>query len=279
MSLKQANPPFPHGGEEMADKINLLQFLLKRGRHFHDLGLNQQATKIFQRLATLPFLSAEAAEEIQHRLAEIRFDQGKYRRARRHLAAALSYQPTNPHYHYMMALATDADPQSEPRRAMAYLKQAVQLDPDHPIYQCEYGLKALSLGRRQAGLRALKKAEQLSPDDPEILDKVSQGLIEEGAWDEARRLLRSAMFRNPRSQAIRSLWQQRQFDFLQAHQQAAREEPESPQQLKELVLLPFRRLPPTFTAGKKILRHDRPAASLKPKRSLRAAHRKAGTSE
>jgi len=89
----------------MTKKLNLITEMLKRGRQLHDLGLSREAGRVFSRLNHLSHVPQEIAEEVQGRLAEIRYEEGRFRRARRHLAAALAYQPNNPHYHYMMGLA------------------------------------------------------------------------------------------------------------------------------------------------------------------------------
>ena len=233
----------------MLKKLNLVDFLLKKARHLHDLGLSFNAARLFERLAETPGVSVEAAEEIQGRLAEIQFDHGEFRRARRHLAAALAYRPKNPHYHYMMAMAAEADPKCDPERARKHYRRSVALDPEHPVYQADFGLHALLMGFRAEGLCALRQAHRLAPNDAEVLGKVVQGLTEEGEWDEAKRLLLAARFRQPADDAIRQLWERLQFDAILTEQTAATTRYRLTEEARP-VILPFRR--PRRANSKKI---------------------------
>src|SRR5262245_17787950 len=257
-------------------KFNLIQMLLKRARHLHDLGVRAEAGRIFQRLMALGELPLGVAEEIQGRLAEIRFDQGRFRKARRHLTAALAYQPDNAHYHYMMALAAEADPDCPLGRAYKHFRRSVQLDSEHPEYLCAYGLTALSVGRQRQGLAALRRAHRLAPDDAEVLAKVIQGLGEEGAWEEARELVKAALFRHPREAALRQLWQRLQFDALRADQEEAAQQRSGIKNYTTPVILPLS--PPsregTFTqAGDKLVRHDGPSEPTGPKQTKKPARK------
>src|SRR5690349_5704551 len=156
----------------ISKKLNLVGALLKRARHLHDLGVSDEAGRLFHRLMNLRELPLEVAEEIQGRMAEIRFDQGRFRKARRHLAAALAYQPDNAHYHYMMALAAEADPDCPLDRAYKHFRRCVKLDAEHPEYLCAFGMTALDLGHKRQGLMALRRAQRLAPDDCAVLEKV-----------------------------------------------------------------------------------------------------------
>lgn len=259
-------------------KLNLVQLLLKRGRYLHDLGVSDEAARIFQRLLALADLPVEAAEEIQGRLAEIRFEQGRFRRARRHLSAALAYQPDNAHYHYMMALAAESDPDCALDRAFKHFRRSVELDPEHPEYLCALGLTALSLGRSQQGLRALRRAQQLAPDDPAILEKVVEGLGEVGEWTQASEMVRAAMFRHPRAAAYRQLWQRLQFDALHAHQQEGMHQSQNSRRDHGMpVILPLRpkvALEELKADGRRLLRKDAPSSTAGPKRSTKPAPKK-----
>src|SRR5438876_324556 len=81
------------GGRVMSRTLNLCQHLLAQGRRFHRLGADQHALRTLTRLARLRELPSPIAEEAQGRLAELFLKQGKFARARRHLAAALAHRP------------------------------------------------------------------------------------------------------------------------------------------------------------------------------------------
>lgn len=205
----------------MSKTLNLAHRLLALGRKLQGLGLYVEALRLLTRLSGLGDLPAEVAEETHQRLAEIQLRRRKFARARRHLAAALSQQPGNPRYHYLMAGAIAADRKCDPNRAAAYYRRCLELDPQQPRYLCDFGLSALGLGQREDGLKALRHAFELAPDDPRIVGKVAAGLRQEGEIEEARTTLRTAQFRNPRDTRFQKLWTDFQFQLLSDQQQQA----------------------------------------------------------
>jgi tetratricopeptide (TPR) repeat protein len=190
----------------MSKTLNLIRRLLARGRKLHKLGVDRDARLTLTRLAAFQDLPAGVAEEVQRRLAELLLKRGKYARARRHLAALLHHQPQNPHYHYLMARAVEKDVRAEPKRAVAYYRQALALEPRHPRYLADFGLAALRTGKVREGLEALRQALEAATDDPRVVAKVVEGLGQRGRYGEALRALRGAMFRNPREPRFRRLW-------------------------------------------------------------------------
>src|SRR5262249_48071848 len=74
-------------------------------------------------------------------------------------------------------------------------------------------------GAAGAGVR---RAAELAPDAPEVLDRVVEGLCQEGSADEARRLLLAARFRNARDARFQRLWTDFRFRQLHEEQEAAR---------------------------------------------------------
>ncbi len=251
----------------MSRTLNLVAHLLTRGRKLHQLGVENEALRTFGQLARLRVLESEVAEEVQSRLAEILLRRGKFRRARRHLAAALAHQPDNPHYHHLMASAIDADGQGDPTRALAHWRRAIEIDPTDPRYLGNFGLLAVREGEVDEGLTALRQAHELAGNDPAVLDKVTEGLCHAGLAEEARTLLRAALFRNPRHPEIQQLWNDFQFRQLQEQQQAARRLRLAKEADDEPALLPFVRPEPgtvQSTPGGRLIRRDRPARRTPP---------------
>lgn len=209
----------------MSQTINLILSLLARGRKLQRLGLYQEALGILTSLSRLKDLPPVVAEETHRRLAEIHLRRRKYARARHHLAAALSRQPANSHYHYLMGGALAADRKADPQQAAACYRRCLELDPQQPSYLCDFGLSALSLGQREEGLQSLRQAYKLAPDNPGIVRKVAAGLRQEGLIEEARTLLRTAQFRNPRDYRFQKLWTDFQFQVLYDQQHNASSQP------------------------------------------------------
>jgi tetratricopeptide (TPR) repeat protein len=249
----------------MSMKLNLTDRLLAMGRHLHQLGRNQDALHILSRLASFRQLPAPVAEETQVHLAEICLSHRKYRRARRHLTAALVHQPDNARYHYLMATALAGDDKADRQRAAEHYRKSLHLDPDQPGCLSEFGLLALRLGQTEEGLRCLHRAVELAPNNPRAVQKLVEGLLEVDRTEEARRVLQAALFRNARNPHFRRLWQE--FQFQQLHQEQQRRRNAHATEEPGPVLLPFVRpvagvVP--VRLSRKIIRHDAPSPPAPP---------------
>ena len=246
----------------MSMTLPLVDRLLTRGRSLHESGREHDAYQVLKQLTAFRDLPAGTAEEAQALLAEIQFGRRKYVRARRHLAVALGFHPNNAQYHYLMAAAVDADDRADKQRALAHYRRSLKLDPDQPTCLVDYGLLSLELGRFTAGLKALRRAARLAPDDAEVLGAVVEGLCELERTAEARRLVLAARFRNPRDRRFGKLWND--FQFQQAHRGQNAAGGVRRRKAGEPVLLPFvRPVAGSETAGKRV-RRDRPAPLPKP---------------
>jgi len=247
----------------MSKTLNLADRLLAMGQNLEALGRDHDALHILGRLAGLRELPANVAEETQGRLAQILLRARKYRRARRHLAAALIQQPESAHYHYLMAAALSGDDQGDPHRAAEHYRRSLQLKPDQPRCLAEFGLLAIRLGQSDEGLSCLRRAVELAPADPEAVSRLVTGLRQLDRTDEARTALRAAIFRNPRDGRFRRLWDDFMFELLHEEQEAARKAEEARAfEGKGPTLLPFVRPEPgapSMRLGGKRLRCDRPA--------------------
>lgn len=242
----------------MSRTLNLVDALLMMGRRHQELGRVHDALTVLARLAGFRELPRAVAEETQVRLAELQLRCRKYRRARRHLAVALRYDPANARYHYLMASALRQQDEEHWDRAAEHYRRSLELDPQQPACLAEFGLFAVRLGHTDEGLKCLRQALALEGDQPELLGKLAEALRLAGRADEARSELRAALFRNPRDRRFRQLWADFQFRQLRRQQkarQAIRREVEGP------VLLPFTAAPRPSSAGGrgKILRKDSPS--------------------
>jgi tetratricopeptide (TPR) repeat protein len=219
--------------------LNLVDCLFQRGQRLQTLGRTTDARYIFGRLASLKELPTQVAQESAARLGEIELGQRRYRQARRRFAAAIAHQPENARYHYLMARALDLDEDGDLARAYEHYQRSLELDPNQPECLSDSGLAALCLGDTEEGLRALRRAVDLSPDDPEIVGKLVEGLCEAEKADEARAVLRAARFRNPRDLRFTKLWDDFQFQQLRAKQEAERASRRSRESSGYAIILPF----------------------------------------
>lgn len=222
----------------MSMTLNLVHRLLAMGRKYQVIGRTHEAFQILNRLVGFKALPSQIAEEAQFRLARISLKRRNYRRARRHLTAALLHAPQNPRYHYLMARAVNKDDQADPRRAADHFRQSLQANPDQPRCLSHWGLLALRLGQSEEGLRSLRRAVELSPDNPAVVSKLAAGLGDLGQVDEARQVLRTALFRNARDLRFRKLWTDFQFLELRRSQKDSSRHA-SADDAQEPVYLPF----------------------------------------
>jgi tetratricopeptide (TPR) repeat protein len=252
----------------MSRTLNLADRLLAMGHNYQRLGRGREALTVLGRLARLGHLPAETAEQTQALLAEIHLQRKQYRRARRHLTAALLYQPRSVRYHNLMADALDADDRGDGERAAEACRRSLELDPDQPDRLSAYGLLLLRLGRGADGLEALRRAAALAPDDPAVLGRLVEGLCAEGLSEEARQLLRAARFRNPRDGRFQRLWDDFQFQQLHRRQQDERRRGGAGADDRPVVLpflRPVRPAAPAATDGRRI-RRDPPTPLPPPHR-------------
>jgi Tfp pilus assembly protein PilF len=227
----------------MSITLNFVEHLLAMGRKFQELGRTQDALRVLTRLTGFRELPGEVAEEAQVRLAEIQIKRRKYQRARRHLTAALLHKPTEARYHHLMGLAILAEGRGDLKRADEHFRRSLDLDATQVKCLVDAGLLAIRLGQTDQGLAWLRDAAERASDDSMVVGKLVKGLRQAGKSDEARGVLRAAMFRNQRSPRFRRLWQDFQFQQLRQNQERRRLDREGlAERGDEPVLLPFMRL-------------------------------------
>ncbi len=248
----------------MSRTLNMVDHLLVRGRHLQSIGRRHDALRIFSQLSTIRELPENVAEEAHVALVDIHTRCHDHKRARRHLTVLLARQPENARYHFLMATAHDQDDEGNPQTACSHYRRSLELEPDQPDCLADFGLLALCVGDEEEGLRVLRRAAELAPDEPEIIGKVVEGLCELELADEARQVLRAALFRNPRHSGFRKLWDDFQFQQLHEAQESERRARMTAVSGDAPVLLPFLRpiSPLPATAARRIRRD--PAGPLQP---------------
>jgi tetratricopeptide (TPR) repeat protein len=142
---------------------------------------------------------------------------------------------------------------------------SLQLDPDQPECLGEAGMLALRTGKVREGLKWLRRAVEIAPDDPVVVARLVEGLQDIGRTEEARLTLRAALFRNPRDGRFRKLWSDFHFHELREEQESNRQARwDAGLEGEKAVLLPFLRpvSAPALTRGKRVRRD--PAAPMPP---------------
>src|SRR5262245_60208290 len=190
----------------MSGTLKLAERLLAMGRDRLRAGRPDDALALLRRLAEFPELPAAIAEEAHRLLGELLFDRQQYRAARRHLAASLRRNPSHAGVHYLMGLAYERDPEADPRRAVRHFRLSLLLAPEQPRCLRDYGETNLRRDRTASGLRLLRRAVELAPDDADLLESLVEALAEVGRLGEAASVLRAARFRFGNDPRFLRIW-------------------------------------------------------------------------
>lgn len=259
----------------MSKTLNLADCLLATARTLHQNGQHQRALDLLTRLSRLRDLSDDVTEEMHALLGEVYFKQDRFRKARRHLTAALIYRPSSADYHFRMAQAIEVDPDARPERARCFYRRALELDATNAGRWLDYGLYLLDLAVTKCGLRALRRAYALGAADPDLVGRIARALREEGLHDEAAAKLRCCLFTHRGDRRFRALWDEHQFARL-SEQQRARLVPSAGRTGVPL-LLPFVKGAATgkyANLGSKTIRLDEAAPLPEPKTPQRQPRRR-----
>ena len=175
------------GGGIMNPSINLLQRLLTQGRRLIYMGRLTEARRRLEKLLAFPEVSEQARVEAHQLLADIHLDNQCYRKARRHLVAALGLHADSAQSLYQLAVTLDLDPDADPKRAAKYYRKALELKPDEARYWSSYGQVCLRLGKEKAAYGAFVAAADLASMDVEVIDEITEGFCFLGREEEKMR--------------------------------------------------------------------------------------------
>ncbi len=226
----------------MSTSLNFVDELLTLGQRYQDAGRVRDAVRVLTSLAGMRKLPAAQAIAIHGRLAEIYLKRRRFQKARRHLTILLRYKPDNARTHYLMATAALAEDRGDFDRALEHFQQSIELDPTQPRCLVECGMLQIRRDQIEEGVSQLRQAVELAPDEIEVVTRAVKGLRLAGMADEARKLLKAALFRNSRDARFRKLWNEYQFHQLRQRQEVQRHRPEAgPECDDDAILLPFLR--------------------------------------
>jgi Tfp pilus assembly protein PilF len=246
----------------MSSTLNLFDRLLDTACQMHQAGRTNDSFTYLTKLLGLRDLPTDVAVEAHLRLAEMLLKRQKPNRARKHAKAALRLAPEDARAHRFMAEAQEGGRLPDPYAAVEHYRRSLELQPEQADVLCTAGRLTVQQGLWEEGLGYLRKAAELATDNPDVLRKVVDGLLLANQADEARGLLRAALFRHSRDRRFRSLWDHFQFQQLRKEQGEAQARRSSTQTDDGPVLLPFEPRPEGLVRRKgKLVRHD-PAAKL-----------------
>jgi Flp pilus assembly protein TadD len=252
----------------MSKTLKIVDHLLARGKNQLAMGRHRDALATLEHVTRLPQVGRETLLESNLLQGEIHLQQNNHLEARRHFRVTLTYDYTNARFHYLMAQAHELDlEKGDPVEAGRHYRESLRIDNQQPECLSDFGMFALSQGDEEEGIQALRRAVDLSPDDPEIVGKLVEGLLQLYRNDEARLTLRAARFRNPRHPGFAKLWSDFEFQLIREEQFASYELLHPGTTLDQPTILPFRpgpRKSAVKASGRKIIRRDGPSSPTPP---------------
>jgi tetratricopeptide (TPR) repeat protein len=195
----------------VSDPLSLAEHVLSRGRLMVQVGRPVDARRLFGRLIRQPELAPRVRAEALRLVAGIELGLGRYRRARRLLAAAIRLRRHADDLYVEYARAVEADPDGNPALAVKALRRAVAIDPFEPRSWAALGSAAVRAGDRTAARKAFRRAARFRPEDADTLGEIVDGCIALGRADDARAVLTAARFRAPTDAAVAALWDKFRF--------------------------------------------------------------------
>jgi Tfp pilus assembly protein PilF len=178
----------------MTNRLNLHRSLLERGRTLADAGFDREAMSVLEHLSRNEAVDPNTAETAEAALADICLRHGDYQNARRHIQLALVRNPLDPNYHRTLANILDANEDTNHKRTESHYRLAAELGEDDPAFLSEYGTFLCEHGKPVRGLKMLREAARLAPEDVDILEAVVAALVDANHFEEARKLLSQARF-------------------------------------------------------------------------------------
>jgi tetratricopeptide (TPR) repeat protein len=156
--------------DEYEKRSQTLQDAKTRKMHADHLAVNAGELARKNQLAAALAVLGQALEEDPEngpslaQLAKIDFSRGDVAKAQEEIAKALRGDPYNPDYLYVRGKVLES---SDPAAALEAFQQTVLVDPKESDAYFEIGEVYLRMGERNRAAEALRRAVQLSPDDPD----------------------------------------------------------------------------------------------------------------
>ena len=117
--------------------------------------------------------------------------------AKDNLKQALSYEPLNPQFHYLLGFTYSVSNKWD--KAIREFELSVKQVPDNPEYLRGLGWAMWHAGKKARGLKYLGRAVSLAPDNANILADLAVACLGDGDFDRAGEYAERAVRANPES--------------------------------------------------------------------------------
>jgi tetratricopeptide (TPR) repeat protein len=167
---------------------------------------------LLDRLLAHPGLAPEIAEDAARLAGTLHCLAGRFPRGRKCLRQAIRLAPQDAGLRIALGRAYEEDAAGSDRLAARVYRSACAADPTNAAARAYYGRALVRLRKDRLGLKQLKLAAKLAPTQPEVLERVADGLRELGRTDLAYKLIGQAKFLAPRDAAVEKLWARAKYD-------------------------------------------------------------------
>ena len=240
----------------MSDSLPFADHLLARARLLVRVGRPTDARRLLRGVLADTMLSKPVRSDVLRMVADIEAAAGRFRRARRLLAAAIRLRRHADELYVEYARVVSADPDGDPRLAVKALRRAVGIDPFEPASWAALGTAAARAGDTGLAGKAFRRAARLRPESVTTLNEIADGFLDLNRVADAQAVLTAARFRAPKDATVATAWDRLRFRIAQRRQSRAA--------VGEATVVPFpggRSEPARVSGEPRVLRADRQSSS------------------
>lgn len=187
----------------MAGTLRFDSHLIDLSRSYLDSGRIDAALSLLNRILSMPSLPPERAAEANFLLARARIAASQLDAAAQSLRRTLERTPDDADSHYLLAQALDQS--NEGADALPHYAKAAQLDPADGRKVASYARALARKKDRGRGVRLLQSAYADHASNPDVVEAVVQGLVENDEIEEAELVVAQSAYRHGADHRFRRL--------------------------------------------------------------------------
>ena len=217
----------------MSAVLNLNSSLVNLARKHVDSHCGSKALTLLERLRVRSDLSTSLAAEVHYLLAKVHYRSGRFSNAARESRAATKLDPKNSDYQFLLGQCLEQIVGSEHQATIPF-QRAVRLSPNDGAKAVAVARQLVKHGAANDGIDILHETYRTNGDNPEIVAKVVDTLIQAEQWSDAELMVAQSSASHGADEKFLDL--RRQFKIRQCVEESNRISRTDPGP----VLLPFR---------------------------------------
>jgi hypothetical protein len=187
----------------MSGTLRFHSLLIEQASSFLRSGRPDAAIALLNRVLSMPALPPDRAADANYLLAQACFAASQLDAAADSLRQSLERKPDDADCHYLLAQALEQSDHGG--EALPHYAKAVQLDPADGRKVASYARALARRKDRGRGVRLLQSAYADHASNPEVVETVVQGLVENDEIDEAELVAAQSAFRHGADHRFRKL--------------------------------------------------------------------------